>query len=131
MTGHNVAVGVRISLPVFDRGQGAVAAAKARETAAAATLAERRLAADGELAEARARVAAARAAVAAYAQETRALARRNVDVVRDTYTLGRATLLDVLAEQRRYLDVEAGYITALADSYAAATDLQRAKGALQ
>jgi cobalt-zinc-cadmium efflux system outer membrane protein len=131
MTGHNFTVGVRMSLPVFDRGQGSVAAATAREAAAAATLAERRLAADGELAEARARLAAARAAVAVYAEDTRALARRNVDVVRETYALGRGTLLDVLAEQRRYLDFEAGYIAALADAYNAATDLQRAKGALQ
>ena len=131
MTGHNFAVGIRMSLPVFDRGQGAVAAAKARETAASDTLAARRLAADGEIATARARLTAAQAAVAAYAGDTGALARRNLDVVRETYTLGRGTLLDVLTEQRRYLDFESGYIAALAEAFAATTDLQRAKGAIQ
>jgi cobalt-zinc-cadmium efflux system outer membrane protein len=125
---HNVSAGVSVTLPVFNRNQGAVVAARARETAAAQTLAARRLAADGERAAAEARLGAARQALTSYSGDTRALARRNVDVVRETYTLGRATLLDVLNEQRRYLDFETAYTGALAEAYAAVTDLQRAKG---
>ena len=128
---HNVAVGVKVSLPVFDRGQGAMATATAREAAAAQTLNGRRLAAAGEVDAAEARLAAARQALTAYSEDTRSLARKNVEVVRETYVLGRATLLEVLTEQRRYLDFEAAYIAALAEAFAAATDLQRAKGALQ
>lgn len=128
---HNVAIGVKVSIPVFNRGQGAIAAAEAREVAAGETLAQRRLAAAGEVDAATARLAAARAALAAYAGETRTLAQRNVDLVRETYALGRATLLDVLAEQRRYLDLEAAYTGALAEAFAATTDLQRAKGAVK
>jgi cobalt-zinc-cadmium efflux system outer membrane protein len=131
MTGHNVVVGVTVSLPLVDHGQAAVAAAKAREAAAAAALAERRLAASGEVAAAEARLAAARASLLAYGDDTRALARRNVDVMRETYVLGRATLLDVLTEQRRFLDFEGGYVAALAEAAAAVTELQRAKGALK
>jgi cobalt-zinc-cadmium efflux system outer membrane protein len=131
MAGHNVAIGVRVSLPVFDRAQGTVAAARAREISAARAVDERRLAASGEVAAATARAAAAREALAAYGDDTRALARRNVDVMRETYTLGRATLVDVLAEQRRYLDFESGYIAALAEAATAAADLQRATGELQ
>jgi cobalt-zinc-cadmium efflux system outer membrane protein len=125
---HNVAIGVKVSLPLFDKGQGTLAAAKAREAAAASALAERRLAAAGEATAAEARLSAARQALGSFADDTRALARRNVDVVRETYTLGRATLLDVLNEQRRYLDFEGAYTSALAEAYAAVTDLQRAKG---
>jgi cobalt-zinc-cadmium efflux system outer membrane protein len=125
---HNVAVGVKLSLPLFNRGQGAVAAAKAREVVAAQVLAGRRLAASGDIDSARARLDAARRALASYEGDTRALARRNVDVVRETYGLGRAMLFDVLAEQRRYLDFEAAYIGALAETFAAVTELQRAKG---
>jgi cobalt-zinc-cadmium efflux system outer membrane protein len=128
---HNVAAGVRVTLPVFDRGQGSAAAASARERAAAAVLAERRLAVDAEVSAAASRLDAARAALAIYADGTRTLAGRNLDVMRETYTLGRATLLDVLAEQRRYLEFEAAYTTALAEAFAAATDVLRAKGALQ
>jgi cobalt-zinc-cadmium efflux system outer membrane protein len=128
---QNVAAGVRVTLPIFDRGQGTLAAARARELAATQVLAERRLAADGEQAAAAARLEAAQSALGAYADDTRALARRNLDVVRETYTLGRATLLDVLSEQRRYLDFEAAYTATLAEAFAAATDVERAKGARQ
>jgi cobalt-zinc-cadmium efflux system outer membrane protein len=128
---HNVALGVKVSLPVFDRGKGNAAAATARETMASHVLDGRRLVAAGEVASAAERLTAARQALTSYDDETRALARRNVDVVRETYSLGRATLLDVLTEQRRYLDFEAAYIGALAEAFAATTDLQRAKGALK
>lgn len=128
---HNVAAGVKVSIPLFDRGQGAIAAAKAREAAAAQELAARQLGAAGEVDAAAARLAAARAALGFYADDTRSLARRNLDVVRETYTLGRATLLDVLAEQRRYLDFEVAYTAALGEAFAAAADFDRAKGAVQ
>lgn len=128
---HNVAGGVKLSIPLFDRGQGTIVAAKAREVAAAQELAARRLGAAGEVDAAAARLAAARTALASYADDTRALAKRNLDVVRETYTLGRSTLLDVLVEQRRYLDFEVAYTAALGEAFAAAADLDRAKGAGQ
>jgi cobalt-zinc-cadmium efflux system outer membrane protein len=55
-------------------------------------------------------------------------ARENLDVVRQTYTLGRATLMDVIAEQRRYIDIETGYTEALKQAYDAAVDIERAVG---
>jgi cobalt-zinc-cadmium efflux system outer membrane protein len=128
---HNVAAGVKVTLPVFNRGKGAVAAAKAREIAASRLRDGRALAAAGEADTARVRLDAARRALASYQGDTLGLARRNVDVVRETYALGRATLFDVLAEQRRYLDFEAAYLGALAETFAALTDLQRAKGAFK
>ena len=51
--------------------------------------------------------------------------------VRQTYTLGRATLLDAIAEQRRYIDIETGYTEALKQAYDAAVDIERAIGALE
>jgi outer membrane protein, heavy metal efflux system len=128
---HNVAAGVKVTIPLFNRGQGTIAAARARETAAAEALSGRRLGAAGEIGAATARLEAARAALTSYAGDTRSLARRNLDVVRETYTLGRAGLLEVMSEQRRYLDFEAAYTEALAEAFAALTDLQRAKGAIK
>ena len=61
----------------------------------------------------------------------RELALRNLDVVRETYQLGRLTLFDVLNEQRRYLDFESGYTEALAEAFAARTALQRATGVMR
>ena len=56
------------------------------------------------------------------------LARQNLDTIRQTYELGRATVSDVLAEQRQYLDVERAYTATLKAAYEARTALQRARG---
>jgi outer membrane protein TolC len=56
------------------------------------------------------------------------LAKQNLDVVRQTYELGRGTLLDVLTEQRRYLDVERAYTDALREAYEANAALKQALG---
>ena len=53
---------------------------------------------------------------------------QNLDVVSQTYELGRATVFDVLAEQRRYLDFEHAYSNALREAYDARTALRRALG---
>ncbi|HYT69051.1 MAG TPA: TolC family protein [Vicinamibacterales bacterium] len=128
---HNAAGGVRVTVPVFNRSQGALAAARARSESAAYNLEARRLTAGAEVAAARARDAAARRALTGYSSEARKMALRNLDVFRETYQLGRATLLDVLNEQRRYLDFETGYTDALAEAYAARAALQRATGVVR
>jgi len=56
------------------------------------------------------------------------VARRNLDVVRQAYRLGRGSLLDVVAEQRRYIEIENGYTDALKQVYDAAVDIERAVG---
>ena len=56
------------------------------------------------------------------------MARRNLDVVRQSYELGRGSLLDVIAKQRRLIDVETGYTDALKQVYDAAVDVERAVG---
>jgi outer membrane protein, heavy metal efflux system len=127
-TFHNAAGGVRFSIPLFNRAQGTIAAARAREVAAADVLRARRLDAAGEVAAATARVDAGRRAAAAYSGEARALARRNLDVMRETYVLGRVPLFDVVNEQRRYLDVESSYTDVLAELFAAITALRGAAG---
>jgi outer membrane protein TolC len=89
------------------------------------------LAAASDVAAAQARDAAARRALALYSTDARTLARQTLDVVRETYQLGRATLFDVLNEQRRYLEFENGYTDALAEAFASRTALQRATGVVR
>ena len=74
---------------------------------------------------------AAQRALEIYTQGVQEVARQNLEVVRQTYTLGRATLLDVIAEQRRYIDVETGYTDVLKQVYDAAVDIERAVGTLE
>jgi outer membrane protein, heavy metal efflux system len=125
---HYFGGGVTVTLPVRNRNQGNIAAASAGARAA-----ERRqqlvdLTARQEVAAAFAQVEGARRAQEMYARGVRDVARRNLDVVRRTYALGRGSLLDVVAEQRRYIEIENGYTEALKQLYDATVDLERAVG---
>jgi outer membrane protein TolC len=63
-----------------------------------------------------------------YASSARRLARQNLDVVAQTFELGGATVFDMLAEQRRYLEIEHSYTNALREAWESRTALQRALG---
>jgi cobalt-zinc-cadmium efflux system outer membrane protein len=123
-----VAGGAVVMLPMFNRNQGQVAVARAERSGAQARQAATELAARAEVAAARARYARAEQAVALYSGGLRALARKNLDVVRQTFDLGRATVADVLAEQRRYLEIEDAYTAALREAWEARVALGRAQG---
>jgi len=47
-------------------------------------------------------------------------------VVRQTYELGSKTLIEYLGEQRRFIDLQNGYIDALLDMYKARVEIERA-----
>jgi cobalt-zinc-cadmium efflux system outer membrane protein len=125
---YYLSAGAALSLPLRNRNQGQIAAAQAERAGAALRLNAARLTAETEVAAAMARDTRARDAIAIYAGGARDLARQNLDVVSQTYGLGRATVFDVLAEQRRYLDFEHSYSNALREAYAARTALRRALG---
>ena len=128
---HNVSVGATITLPWRDRRQGDIAAGAARIQAARFDTEARRLAASAEIESARARVRQLDAALAIYADTTRDLARKNVEVIRQSYALGRATLLDVLTEMRRLLETESAYTDVLIDTLQARSDLATATGVIR
>jgi len=115
-------------LPLLNRNQGDVAAARAEHAASTARQQATELAARAEIAAATVRDRWARQALTAYDTSTHDLARRNLDVVRQTFELGRATVYEVLAEQRRYLEFEQAYTAALLEAWEAHADLRRAVG---
>ncbi len=123
-----VAAGATVSLPLLNRNQGQVAAARAERLGAEARRAAIDLAARSEVAAAQARDAQAQQAVQVYGGGVRELARRNLDVVRQTFDLGRATVFDVLAEQKRWLEIEQGYTAAAREAWEARVALTRARG---
>jgi outer membrane protein TolC len=120
--------GARVTIPILNRNQGNVAVARAEQTGAAAAYDAARLAAEAEVASTRARDERAREAVKIYGGGAQALARQNLAVVGQSYELGRVTVFEVLAERRRYLDVERAYTEALRAAYEARTALKRALG---
>jgi outer membrane protein, heavy metal efflux system len=120
--------GAMFTIPVLNRNQGDVAVARAERTGATAAYDAARLAAEAELASARARDERAREAVKLYGAGAQVLARQNLTIVGQSYELGRVTVFEVLAERRRYLDVERAYTEALRAAYEARTALNRALG---
>jgi cobalt-zinc-cadmium efflux system outer membrane protein len=126
---HYFGGGVSIMLPVRNQNQGNIAAARASTRAAERRAEFAELTARQEIAAAFGQHEAARRSLGIYERGVRDVARRNLDVVRQAYELGRGSLLDVIAEQRRYIEVENGYTDALKQVYDAAADVERAVGA--
>jgi cobalt-zinc-cadmium efflux system outer membrane protein len=124
-----VALGVRVTLPLRNQNEGAVAAARASAIGAAARVDAVRLTAQSETAAAAVRASQTRAALVPL-QEGVELARQTLAVARQTYELGRMTAADVLAEQRRYWEVERAYTDVLRQAYEAQASLQSARGEL-
>lgn len=123
-----LAGGAMVMVPLFNRNQGQVAAAQAERSVAEARRDAAALSARAEIAAAQARDVQARRAVAVYTDGIRTLARHNLDVVRQTFDLGRLTVFDVLTEQRRYLEIEQAYSNALREAWEARAALGRALG---
>jgi cobalt-zinc-cadmium efflux system outer membrane protein len=128
---HYVGAGVSITLPVRNQNQGNIATALASTTAAQRRLAFVTLTIRQEVTAAFTQYDAAQRALDIYTQGVWEVARQNLGVVRQTYELGRANLLDVIAEQRRYIDVETGYTEALKQVYDAAVGIELAVGTLE
>jgi outer membrane protein, heavy metal efflux system len=120
--------GAMVTIPILNRNQGEVAMARAEQAGAVAVHDAVRLAAEAEVASARARDQRAREAVNIFGAGAQALARQNLAVVGQSYELGRGTVFEVLAERRRYLDVERAYTETLRAAYEARTALNRALG---
>lgn len=126
---HYLKFGVSIMWPLRNKNQGAVEAAVAELGATKSR---------HEFAELTVR----REVAAAYAQYDRAVraeeifrvgvrdpARANLDVVRQTYELGSKTLLDYIAEQRRFIELENDFIEAQLAVYKARVEIQRSTSA--
>ncbi len=125
-TFNYVGGGVTIMVPVRNQNQGNVAAATAEAQAAERKREAAELIVRQEVAAAFAQLDAAERALVIYSRGVRDVASRNLGVVRQAYELGRIPVLDVIAEQRRYIDIEMGYTDALKLVYDAGTETQRA-----
>jgi cobalt-zinc-cadmium efflux system outer membrane protein len=125
---HYFGGGLTITLPVRNRNQGNVAAARAESVAADRRVELAGLVIRQEVESGFTQYSATLRSLEIYARGVREVARRNLDVVRRTYELGQASLLDVIAEQRRYIEIEMGYTEALKQVYTAAVEIERAIG---
>ena len=123
---HSLAVGVTLDLPVRNRNQGAIAAAVAEKAAATQRREFAELTVQREVASALARYQSAARAAEIYRVGVQGQSNANLDVIRQTYALGSKTVLDVIAEQRRFIETQTGYIEALVNTYQARVEIERA-----
>jgi cobalt-zinc-cadmium efflux system outer membrane protein len=120
--------GVGISLPVFNRNQGAraEAAAAVEQAKRLRELAELQVRAEVESAVVRYR--AAEAAIEVFRQGVIERSVENVRMVRAAYEAGAFTITEFLAERRRLVDAQREMTEALTESAVALIDLQAAIG---
>ena len=125
---HYVGGGITVTLPVRNRNQGNIAAAFAEAKAMGRRLEAATLMVRQEVSAGFTQQEAAERALSTYTRGVWEVARKNLQVVRQAYELGRHPLLDVIAEQRRYIEVEMGYTDVLKHAYDAVVELERALG---
>ena len=123
---NSVSAGVRLELPLRNKNQGAIAAAVAGTEAATRRREFAELTVRSEVATAFRRYERAARAMEIYRVGVREQASSNLNVIWQTYELGSKTLLDYIAEQRRYIELENGYIDTLLETYLARVDILRA-----
>lgn len=123
---HSVTAGVSLELPIRNKNQGAIEAAAAEAEAARRRREFMELTVRREVAVAYARHERAARALEIFRTGVRGEASENLNVVRETYELGAKTLLDFIAEQRRFIETENGYTDALLGAYLARVGVESA-----
>ena len=127
-TFHYFTVGVSLDLPVRNKNQGAIEAAVAEAETAKRRREFLELTVRREVASAYAQYNSTARAAEIFRVGVKDQANANLDVVRQTYELGSKTLIDYLGEQRRFIELQNGYIDALLDTYKARVAIERAVG---
>lgn len=123
---HFLKFGVSLDLPVRNKNQGAIEAAVVETEATRQRREFAELTARREVAVAYARYESAARAMEIFRNGVRDQAKANLDVVRQTYELGSTTLLDYIAEQRRFIELETDFIDAQLATYSARVEIERA-----
>ena len=118
--------GVTLSLAVRNKNQGAIEAALAESEAVQRRREFAELTVRREVASAYAQYQRAARAMEIFRVGVREPARANLDVVRQTYELGSKTLIDYIGEQRRFIELENGFIDTELAVYYARVEIARA-----
>jgi cobalt-zinc-cadmium efflux system outer membrane protein len=125
---HYATFGLRLTLPIRNKNQGLIEAAAAAEESVRRRREFAELVVRNEVAAAYARLERARAASAVYRDRVLDASARNLDILRQAYTLGQKNMLDYIAEQRRFIEVETGYTDLLKENFDALVEIERVAG---
>jgi cobalt-zinc-cadmium efflux system outer membrane protein len=121
-------IGVRLSmpLPVFDRNQAGIQEARARQSSSETRLAAVTAAAEREIEAAFAALQHAAAVLSLYRADIIPQLEENLHLTQEAYRLGEVGILAVIQEQKKFFEVNDGYLTALHDRQIALVKLESA-----
>ena len=123
---HFFTFGVEIALPVRNRNQGSIEAATFEREAARRRVEFGELSIRRDVAAAFARYNRAARSLSIFQSGVRDQANANLQVIWQTYELGARSLLDYIAEERRFLDIENELIDAEFETYSAGVEILKA-----
>lgn len=124
----SLVLGVSIPLPVFNRNQGEIAAARSRHSQARAQERSELLQAKAALAATWQDLAAAREEAATLGDEIIPHARKTLEAVEYGYRAGKFAILDMLDAQRTLIELQGRHLDALTTFHRASIELNRLLG---
>ncbi|MET0619611.1 MAG: TolC family protein [Thermoanaerobaculia bacterium] len=119
---------VRLSLPLFDRGQGVRAEATARAGRVAQELEARRRAVRVEVGAAYEIYDQLRAAVEELQRDALGVVEENEALSKESYDVGQISLIELLLVRRQMLEIRSDYLSRLLDAAIASADLEASAG---
>jgi outer membrane protein, heavy metal efflux system len=119
-----IAMKLSIPIPLFDRNQAGIREAAARKGSAENRYAYARLSIEREVELAFARLTAAERSLSIYARDILPQLEENLKLVQEAYRLGEVGLLTVIEEQKKFFEVNDGYLTAQHGRQAALVKLE-------
>jgi cobalt-zinc-cadmium efflux system outer membrane protein len=124
-------IGMKVSLPIplFDRNQAGVMEAQARKSSAENRYLFARKVVEHEVEAAYARLKAAEKSLSIYARDIIPQLEENLKLVQEAYRLGEVGILSVIEEQKKFFEVNDGYLSALYNHQAALVKLESIVGA--
>ncbi|CAN5485542.1 TolC family protein [soil metagenome] len=128
---HFFTFGVEIDLPVRNRNQGLIEAAIFEQQAAQKRIEFGELTVRREINVAFARYNRAVRALSIFQNGVRDQASANLQVVWQTYELGKRNLSEYIAEERRFLEIENELVDVLLETYLARIEILRAANAAE
>ena len=126
----NNLLGLKVSfpLPLFDRNQSGQQQASARRNSTESRYLFARQSIEREVEAAHARLSSAQKAVALYRTGILPQLEENLKLLQEAYQLGEVGILAVIEEQKKFIDVNDSYLTALYNRNSTATKLEAAVG---
>lgn len=123
-------IGLKLSVPlqIFDRNQAGIREAQARKSSAETRQAFVRQSIGREVEAAQARLASAEKTVNIYSKDIIPQVTENLKLVQEAYRMGEVGILAVIEEQKKFIEVNDGYLTALYNWNSAVAKLEAAVG---